>query len=264
MVHTQILPSTLLVLLALAAGPAGASLDDAGLQRLAALQRQPDSAVERIYKGEVHERSPSQGLRLFTYERRVALAAEGQVASHITSEADGTVVIEERAQVDTRYGLRRFEAVNAQTGQRGSVEVSADGRRLSYRLFDQGATRTATEELTAPAVSGPSLHGFILQHWPDLLRGKVIPVRFIVLAETRTYGFDIALAGQAGGQTRFSATPSSWWVRLAVAPLSMRFDDLTRHVVSYEGRVPPMVLRDGRRQPLDARVDYTMEVPVYR
>jgi len=104
----------------------------------------------------------------------------------------------------------------------------------------------------------------ILRLWPALLQGEVIPVRFIVPAKMRTYGFDIALAGQAAGLTHFSVTPSRWWVRLAVAPLSVSFDDDTRHLVRYEGRVPPTVLRNGRRQPLDARVDYSMEVPVYR
>ena len=260
----HLLLSTLLPMAMLAAGTVGAAPTAADPKQWAAPERQPPLAGERIYRGEVQALDQMPVGRLFFYERRVAVATGGLAASHITSQPDGAVVIEERAQVDPNYGLRHFEAVNTQAGHRGTVQVSADGRRLDYRLVDQGVVRTATEEVTAPVVSGPSLHGFILQHWPALVRGQVVPVRFIVLAELRTYGFDIALASQTDGLTRFTVTPSSWWVRLAVAPLIVSFDDRLRHPVRYEGRVPPMVLRNGRLQPLDARVDYAMEGPAYR
>lgn len=113
-------------------------------------------------------------------------------------------------------------------------------------------------------VAGPSLHGFILQRWAALAQGQTLAVRLIVLGEMRSYGFDIALDGHADGQTRFSVTPGRWWVRLALAPLIVTFDERRRELVRYEGRVPPAVLRDGRLRALDARVDYAMAVPSYR
>lgn len=248
----------------LAAGLVHASLDAEGAARLAALQHDPQAAGEQVYQGHVFALDPSPGPPLFTYERRVRTSTVGLTAAHVTREPGGSVVIVESAQVDGRYGLRAFEAVNAQLGHRGSVALSDDGRRLRYQLVENGVTSTATEEVTAPVVSGPSLHGFILQRWDTLAPGVVVPVRMVVLAEKRTYGFDIALAGQGEGRTTFSVTPSSWLVRLAVAPLTVTFDDRTRHVVRYEGRVPPTVLRDGRRKALDARVVYTPTQREYR
>ena len=36
------------------------------------------------------------------------------------------------------------------------------------------------------------------------------------------------------------------------------------NVLPHEGRVPPMHEAEGRLEPLDARVDYTMNVAAYR
>lgn len=180
----------------LAAGLVHAALDAEGAARLAALQHDPQAAGEQVYQGHVFALDPYPGPQLFTYERRVTTSPMGLTAAHVTREAGGSVVIAESAQVDGRYGLRAFEAINAQLGHRGSVSSSDDGRRLSYQLVENGVTSTATEEMTVPVVSGPSLHGFILQRWDTLAPGVVVPVRMVVLAEKRTYGFDIALAGQ--------------------------------------------------------------------
>lgn len=46
-------------------------------------------------------------------------------------------------------------------------------------------------------------------------------------------------------------------MRLAIAPLTVTFDDATRNVVHYEGRVPPMREVKGKLEAFDARVDYT-------
>jgi hypothetical protein len=145
--------------------------------------------------------------------------------------------------------------------------LSNGGRRLEFRLLDGGKLSTASEDVDAPVVSGPSLHGFILTHWEAIERGPSMPVRMIVLAQKQTYAFDIrrieSTAADAG-RTSFSITPSSWIVRLALKPLSVTFDNATRTVVRYEGRVPPMRETQDRLSTLDAQVDYTMQMAAYR
>jgi len=89
-------------------------------------------------------------------------------------------------------------------------------------------------------------------------------VRMIVMTKRETYGFEIRRQSQANGRTSFSITPSSLIVRMLVAPLTVTFDSATRNVVRYEGRVPPMQLVNGKLEALDARVEYTMNVAVYR
>jgi hypothetical protein len=118
--------------------------------------------------------------------------------------------------------------------------------------------------MPAPAVAGPSLHGFMLQHWDRLAAGETVPVRIIVADKMTTYGLRIRLQSRDDRRSVFSVTPTNWLVRLAVAPLTVAFDNATRQVLRYQGRVPPQLVVDGRSRAFDARVDYTMKATAYR
>lgn len=240
------------------------------LQTLQTLQTTPDAAGTWIYDGDVHALRHRHGVapKLFRYQRRLRETASGLVASHVTHDAaapDAPPIIVESAVMGSDYTLRRFDAVNAQQGFSGSVTVDREGRRLQFILQRGDRTWTAQQHIDAPAVSGPSLHGHILQHWEHLATGAAIDVRMIVLAQRTTYGFRIRQAPHAApGRRAFTITPVRWWVRLAVAPLRVEFDEATRCVLRYEGRVPPMQRRGGGWRALDARVDYVRHASVYR
>jgi hypothetical protein len=223
-------------------------------------------AAVPIYEGRVHPQGAApDAAPAFVYERRVAEVDDGLVASHLTRDPQsGALLIDETAHVSGAYALRRFEADNRQQGYRGAVTVSADGQRLDYELQRGGKTTRRSESIRAPAVAGPSLHGFILQRWDRLVAGDAVDVRMIVLAKTTSYGFRIRLHSQREGRTAFTVTPTNWFVRLAVAPLTVAFDSSTRQVLRYEGRVPPLRVVDGRAREFDARVDYTMRTATYR
>lgn len=221
-------------------------------------------AAPPVYEGQVH--APGQdGGPLFTYERRVRLTDEGLEAAHVTRDAAGRTVVIEAARLTPAYALRRFEVDQRQQGFRGSVTVSDDGRRLHYELqHDDGTRRTADEGIDAPAVAGPSLHGFI-QRGDALLAGRALRVRMPVLERRASYGFVIRRHAVApDGAQAFSVTPTNWLLRLALAPLQVTFDARTRQVLRYDGRVPPLHVVDGRARPLDAHVTYTARAPAYR
>ena len=219
----------------------------------------------RVYRGDVFAQAPGDAVALYHYERRVSASADGLTASHITADPQGAVLIAETATVSPAYVLRRLDIANRQTGSSGSAVASADGRHVDFTLRQAGKARTRRETITNPLVSGPSLHGFVLEHWDALASGTTVPVSMVVLDELRTYGFEIRQARQGiDGRTTFSITPSSWLVRLAVAPLQVTFDNATRHVLRYEGRVPPMIAVNGRLRTLDARVLYAEHALRYR
>lgn len=263
--NTTTIPSLLAATLAaFAAAAPAASLDAAAAARLDGFARAPESAGMLVYRGLVVPQDEPGAAPLFRYERRVEASAGGLASAHITTDRDGAVIIAEQARMGPGYALRRFDAANRQQGYSGSVVVSREGRHLDFTLQRDGKLQTASEDVKHPVVSGPSLHGFILQHWERLAAGETIPVRMIILNRLETYGFDIRREADAGGTTRVSITPSSWFVRLIVAPLAVTFDSTTRNVVRYEGRVPPMKPAGGKLVDLDARVDYTMAVPTYR
>lgn len=241
-----------------------AQLDAAGAARLESLRVSPESAGALIYRGLVFAQGGTAAAPLFSYERRVAHTSSGLSSAHVTRDPSGDVIIAEQARFTSGYALQRFDATNKQVGYSGSVVLSNGGRHLEYRLNENGKISTASEDVTDPVVSGPSLHGFILQHWDALAQGGSIPVRMIVMTSKETFGFRIRRLVQAEGRTSFSMTPSHPLVRLAVAPLIVTFDSTTRNVLRYEGRVPPMQVQGGKLRSLDARVDYTMNVMAYR
>jgi hypothetical protein len=239
------------------------ALGQVGSDRLQTLTRAPESEGTLIYRGDVYPLSPADAAPLFTYQRRVDRSDDGMRASHITRNADGEAVALEFARFTPDYEVQRFEAIHKVAGYSGSVDVSPDGH-LEYVLDEGGRITTASEDVTDPVVSGPSLHGWMLRHWDDLAAGKAKKVRMIVLTRKETFGFELKRVPAPDGIVAFSMKPTNLLVRLAVAPLRLEFDAATRNVLRYTGRVPPMILVDGKRTTLDARVEYALDVPMYR
>lgn len=255
--------------LALAACVFGATASQAqtgqALAKLEALQASPDPAGALVYRGATFPlKTPSATDPLYRYERRVVAAPTELTASHITRDPAGRVIILESATLSPLYVIRRFEAVNQQAGFSGTVQLSKDGRHLAYELNDNGKVSTATEEVSDPVISGPSMFGFIVKNWEPLLAGASLPVRMLVLKDKTTYGFDIKYDKQANGHAFFTIIPSNFLIRMAIAPLRVVFDVPTKTPIRYEGRVPPMENASGKLRDLDARVEYTPVSPVYR
>ncbi len=245
-------------------GTGNAQLSVSGLARLDSLRQSPEMAGTLIYRGTVFAlRGPGTDT-LFRYERRVRSTASGISVTHATHELAGTLIIDESAQLSADYGFQRFEAANAQTGISGSVVSSQGGRHLDYTLNDNGRVSTASEDVKDPVVAGPSVHGFIRQHWAELAAGGSIRVRMIVLNRKSSYGFDLRMKRQSADETTFSSTPSSALVRLMIKPLHVVFANSDRSLIRYEGRVPPMHAVGGKLKDLDARVEYRMVSSVYR
>ena len=244
------------------ASPPG--LDPAAELHLESLQQSPDAAGSLVYQGAVWASKTPGAAPLFHYVRRVGRSDAGLTSVHLTHDPAGRLLIAEQAESNPAYALRRFAVANRQQGFSGSVVLSADGRRLDYQLLRNGQRSSASETVNDPVVAGPTLHGYVLQHWDALSSGKTLPVRLIVMTEKTTYGFDIQALPQADGRSSFSITPSSLLVRLAVAPLIVSFDSASRALLRYDGRVPPMQGLAGALQPLDARVDYTMVAAHYQ
>ena len=247
-------------------GAGATGMAPAAAQRLDALDANPGLAGDVVYWGEVFPMAAPAGTAApYRYARRVLALPAGLSAAHLTYGADGRLLIEERVSLSEHRSFQRLDVANRQTLESGSAVLSPDGRQLHFSWTSAGTTRTSVEAVDAPVVAGPSLHGTMLQHWDTLRAGEVLRVRLAVPSRLESHGFDIRLSQEADGHTVFSATPASWLVRLAVAPLRATFDTATRSLVRYEGRVPPMQARDnGKLAALDARVLYTPQANGYR
>ena len=214
----------------------------------------PDTLGELIYTGYVHDTSGTP----FTYERRVKQEDGQVVSSHLTLDDSGQAVVLHRATHDSDYALASFEEIHGQTGLSGALSVEEDARFSTTR---GGEAAAATEALSDPVHVGPTLFGFVLQHWDALLDGEVRHLRFAVLDDARSYRFRLQLSALEDDRATFQIVATSPLVRMAVAPMSISFLRETRAVIRYAGPVPPLRSQSGRLRALDAVVEYEHHAP---
>ncbi|MFT4624568.1 MAG: hypothetical protein ACI8PZ_003227 [Myxococcota bacterium] len=209
-----------------------------------------------IYNGDVRPQgADAEGA--FRYERWVRDTGAGNVSTHLTYDLAGDGVVLHQATHDAAYTLTRFEELHGQTGLVGSVEVHPGGE-LSIEVTVDGETTRATEGPGAPVHAGPTLFGYVLNHWDGLVAGESLPLRFPVLSDARTYGFQVRLDHADREHTVFRMDATHLLVRAVVPTMRLTFATETREPVRYEGSVPPLLDDDGRLRAFQARVDYTM------
>jgi hypothetical protein len=224
----------------------------------------PEAFGSLVYRGDVFYRQIQTAPALFRYERRVAGDDLRLVSAHITRSMEGEVVIVEAAHSHSQYDLHSFSMVNQQLKMAGQAVLSKDGRQIDYWLDDNGVISTSTESVSSPVVTGPTLFGFILRRWENIVSGNKLPVRMIVMKAKTSYGFEIEAEAEANGQRGFSIRASNLLVRMAVPTFRVVFEASSRRLIRYEGLVPPMAQIDGKFKDLNARVDYQLAVEGYR
>lgn len=212
-----------------------------------------------VYIGQV---SPEDQVNArFRYERRVKTEPGAlQRSTHITFASQGDeAILAQSAVSSSTYELLEYEEIHAQTGVVSSVRVLSGGE-LRFVVHRNGKAEESTENISEPAVVGPTLFGFVLAHWDGLLAGEELPVRFVVAGEAQTYGFRLRLSNSTPETTAIEMRASSFLVRMAIAPMFIVFDTTTRAPLRYAGRVPPLL--EGSE--FNARVEYELSDEAYR
>lgn len=252
----------LAALLAGCAGPTAGSLPSDEAAELGQYVAEPERLGEAIYSGRVQHRGPDAE-RLFDYERRAASDGEVQVSSHLTVAEDGAGVVLHQATHDADYALLHFRELHGQTGLVGTLDVEVDGT-ANFEVTVSGSTTSRTESGDEPVHVGPTLFGYALARWDELLDGQSVPLRFAVMEDLRTYRFLLELEATDEATTSFTMRASSPFVALAVPTMRLMFDSATREIVRYEGSVPPLLTEDGKLTKFEGRVDYTFLAADYR
>ncbi|HJZ73737.1 MAG TPA: hypothetical protein VKE51_18475 [Vicinamibacterales bacterium] len=248
-------------LLAACGGLASRPLAPHALDRLVDIETRPDATGEQIYEGRVYALDGRTD-PLFRYERRVVDAGTAVTSTHITHDPSGAVVVVQSAVHSRSYALQRADLIHRQTGTSASVVV-ANGE-AAFTLNDGERERTSHERVADPVVAGPTMFGFILAHWNELVSGAPLPIRFAVLERGESLGFVLDRVDGPEGLTVIRMKPTSVLVRLAVAPTYFQFDTASRQILEYTGRVPPLERSGDRLTTLDGRVAYTFRAPAFR
>jgi hypothetical protein len=252
---------TLSLFSACACGTVPRPLPPEALNTLLTAQQSPFSMGDQIYEGRVYSLD-GRPEPLFRYERRVHTIDDSVASAHLTYDPSGAVVVIQSATHTPRYDLVRADLIHSQTGALASVMV--DGRNLTFTLTEGGHVSIAHERVSDPVVAGPTMFGYILAHWDELMSGAMLPIRFAVLERGETIGFTLAKVESATGRTTIRMRPSNLAIRMALAPTNFEFDTATRKILEYTGRVPPLETVNERLHTLDARVAYRFVAAEFR
>ena len=224
--------------------------------KLKAMESSPDTMGTLIYEGAVFplgDRSPKQ---VFSYERRVKEEKELVAATHITRDMGKNIIVTQRAMYLQKYQLKEFEYINGQVGYIAKAKI--DGKMLRFTLTDNaGQVTNFEEEVNEPLAVGPTLFGLIVENWEEMSKGNSFFLRFVVAEQKQSYRFEVRKLSDNNGITQFEMKATNWLIGLFIAPFRFDYDSSKRTILTYQGRVPPMLLVDGKLKELDARVSYT-------
>jgi hypothetical protein len=215
-----------------------------------------------IYQGDVFPLRGPAAHPTFRYERTVEARNGDLVSTHVTRDASGAIALDESAAHSETYALAEYTLRRNQLGQHGTVRI-ADGR-VVFHLVDGPRHLHAVEPDRGATVVGPTLVGHVVQSLPALRAGGTGRVRLAVLDRLETIGFDLRAVDAPPGTTRIRMTPSSFLLRLVIAPIHFTFDAATDKLVRLEGRVPPKLRIGHRWRDFDARVEYRFLAEAYR
>jgi hypothetical protein len=212
----------------------------------------PDELGKQIYEGVVYPLHGARTAPRFIYERRVQVLPDGLRSTSFTRDGTTPAVVE-IAEHGTDYSLRRFVEYQHQLGQVGRVELT--GGIATFTLVEGSTERTCSETVTDPVVVGPTLYGFIRQHWSPLMAGERLPIRFAVPSRLETIGFELERTAADAGEVTIRMRPTSPLIALVVAPLVITWTEAGA-LLALDGRVPTRLPVDGQWRDFDAHTEY--------
>jgi hypothetical protein len=199
---------------------------------------------------------------LFDFKRSVTRTGTNLDVLYEYSLPDGKLAARETVSYHGDQ-LVAFTLDEIQTGATGSVKIlyapakPASGKiEFNYRA-PGGKLETATETLRPDTLTSDMIGPFLTNHWNELMQGREVKCRYLVVPRKETIGFTFS----KHGETTWRGKPvvvvrmeaSSWVVGLAVDPLFFTMEKDGQHrVLQYTGRTTPKIKTKSGWKDLDA------------
>jgi hypothetical protein len=229
-------------------GPAGAD------------QKHPmGSDAEEVLIGKIYQKDSNLQHLLFKFRRTASHSGDETYVTRTYTYPDGrTAAIEKVTYRDGR--LVSFRLMEKQIDAHGRAEIHGDAwkgsGRISFRYVKNGETYTDVEDLEASTVVNDDIVPYMQAHWDELMQGKEVYLRYIVIPRTQTVGFNLVKSDDATWKGKpaviIKMVPAGFLVRLVVDPVFFTAEKDSHHVVKYEGRTTPKIQENGEWKDLDA------------
>ncbi|HET7371349.1 MAG TPA: hypothetical protein VFK45_10980 [Gammaproteobacteria bacterium] len=217
------------------------------------------SHAGQVLVGKVYSKDSKQPQLLYNF-RRTAERKNGALHVERTyTYPDGKVAAVETATY--RNGnLVAYSVDEKQIGAHGNLKIDGDAfagqGTVQFSYTADGSTDTGKETLSGPTVVNDDITAYMQAHWNDLMAGKTLNVRYLVIPRQETVGFSLTKAGEDNWNGRevvnVKMEPSSFFIGLIVDPVYFTFDKKTGEIIQYTGRTTPKIKKNGDWQPLDA------------
>jgi hypothetical protein len=217
------------------------------------------SHADEVLAGKIYQKDSRPQHLLFNFRRTVRRAGDEADATRTYTYPNGRIAAIEKATY--RKGkLVSYQLMQKQINAHGRVQIRGNARQgkgqISFRYVKDGDALTNSEHLEASTVVNDTIVSYMLAHWDELMQGKEVYARYIVVTHTETAGFNLVKAGEATWKGKpaviIEMAPASFIVRLLVDPMYFTVEKDTRRVVKYAGIVTPKIKEDGEWKKLDA------------
>lgn len=217
-----------------------------------------ESHADQVLIGRVYSQGENQKL-LYNFRRTATRKGSGLHITRTYTYPGGRIAAVEKATYHNG-NLVSYTLEERQIGAHGSLKIDGNGfagqGKVSFSYTDDGSTRTNTEQLSGPTVINDDITAYMQAHWDELMAGKTLNVRYLVIPRLETVGFSLSKAGEDNWSGRqvvnVKMDPSSFFIGLIVAPVYFTFDKNTGEIIQYTGRTTPKIKKNGEWQPLDA------------
>jgi hypothetical protein len=195
---------------------------------------------------------------LFKFRRTAVRSGSTIRAMREFTRPDGSPVAVERV-VYNGGRLTSYELEQLQTGARGSAVFQRDPAinrpesiLFSYNKGPEGHAKTeiSRELCRTDCLINDMIPPFIVSHWEELMNGKTVKFRCVIVSRLETVGFKLAKESETTWQGRpvvqIRMAPASFFVARIVKPLIFTVEKAERHrILQYIGRTTPKIKRSA-------------------
>lgn len=175
------------------------------------------------------------------------------------SEPDGVVFGNKTLDFTHSKITPSFVQLNERNGERIEVEQENNALRVNYLENRSAEPKQDTLPLVPGMVVDAGFDAFVKQYWDTLTSGKEMDIEYLVPSKQSNFSFRVGLAeciaGTQAEATCFTLTPVSWFVRMAVDPITVAYDPAEKTLLRFTGRAN-ICDENGKYQSVDIQYRY--------
>lgn len=174
-------------------------------------------------------------------------------------DSDGELFAEKLLSYGQYEQAPAFEQTNDLRGEWIKVSGQGDQLKVEYREKSDSLVFDKRIKVDDHLLVDAGFDRYVKQHWDALLLHQKREIEYLVPSRLTTVGFEVGrvdcLSGTRADAVCFAITPTSWFVSLAVDPITVAYDPNTHNLLRFNGR-GNIASSSGKYQTVDIHYQY--------